>query len=31
MTLNSQQRGEIMGQMDPEIAAKLTKIMDPES
>ncbi len=31
MTMNSQQRGEIMGQMDPEIAAKLTKIMDPES
>lgn len=31
MSLNSQQRGEIMGQMDPEIAAKLTKIMDPES
>lgn len=31
MTLNSQQRGEIMGAMDSEIAAKLTKIMDPES
>ncbi len=31
MTLNAEQRGEILGQMDPEIAAKLTKIMDPES
>ncbi len=31
MTMNAQQRGEIMGQMDPEVAAKLTKIMDPES
>lgn len=31
MTLNAQQRGEIMGQMDPAVAAKLTKIMDPES
>lgn len=31
MTMNAQQRGEIMGQMDPAVAAKLTKIMDPES
>ncbi len=31
MTMNAQQRGEIMGKMDPEVAAKLTKIMDPES
>lgn len=31
MTMNAQQRGEILGQMDPSIAAKLTKIMDPES
>lgn len=30
-TMNAQQRGEIMGQMDPAVAAKLTKIMDPES
>ncbi len=31
MAMNAQQRGEIMGQMDPAVAAKLTKIMDPES
>ena len=31
MTMSAQQRGEIMGQMDPAVAAKLTKIMDPES
>lgn len=29
--LNSEQRGSIMGVMDPDVAAKLTKIMDPES
>lgn len=31
MSMNSEQRGEIMGEMNPEVAAKLTKIMDPES
>ena len=31
MTMNAQQRGDILGQMDPAVAAKLTKIMDPES
>ncbi len=31
MTMNAEQRGAILGAMDPEIAAKLTKIMDPES
>lgn len=31
MSMNSEQRGEIMGKMNPEVAAKLTKIMDPES
>lgn len=30
-TMNAEQRGEIMGVMDPEVAARLTKIMDPES
>lgn len=29
--MSSQDRGKIMGVMDPEIAARLTKIMDPES
>ncbi len=29
--LNTEERGAIMGAMDPDIAAKLTKIMDPES
>lgn len=29
-TMNAEDRGAIMGVMDPEIAAKLTKIMDPE-
>lgn len=28
--MNAEQRGEILGAMDPTIAAKLTKIMDPE-
>lgn len=30
-TMGAESRGSIMGVMDPEIAAKLTKIMDPES
>lgn len=30
-TMNAESRGNILGAMDPEIAAKLTKIMDPES
>lgn len=29
--MNPQNRGEILGAMDPTIAAKITKIMDPES
>lgn len=29
--MNAEERGEILGAMDPEVAAKLTKIMDPES
>ena len=29
--MNSEARGEILAEMDPSIAAKLTKIMDPES
>ncbi|MBP5223711.1 MAG: hypothetical protein J6Z35_11235, partial [Lachnospiraceae bacterium] len=29
--MNAESRGAIMGVMKPEIAAKLTKIMDPES
>lgn len=29
--MNSEERGEILGQMDQDVAAKLTKIMDPES
>ncbi len=29
--LNAEDRGAIMGKMDPEIAARLTKILDPES
>lgn len=29
--MNAEQRGDILGAMDPEVAAKLTKIMDPES
>ena len=28
--MNAEQRGDILGAMDPEVAAKLTKIMDPE-
>ena len=28
--MNAEERGEILGAMDPEVAAKLTKIMDPE-
>lgn len=30
-TVGAERRGDIMGAMDPEIAAKLTKIMDPEA
>lgn len=30
-TMNAESRGSILGVMDSEIAAKLTKIMDPES
>lgn len=30
-TMGAESRGSIMGVMNPEIAAKLTKIMDPES
>ncbi len=30
-TMNAEARGKILGAMDPAIAAKLTKIMDPES
>ncbi len=29
--MNAESRGSIMGAMDPAVAAKLTKIMDPES
>ena len=29
--MNAEARGEILAEMDPSIAAKLTKIMDPES
>lgn len=29
--LNAEERGAIMGKMDPEFAARLTKILDPES
>lgn len=29
--MSAEDRGAVMGKMDPEIAAKLTKIMDPES
>lgn len=29
--MSAEDRGAIMGQMDPDIAARLTKIMDPES
>lgn len=29
--MNAEERGAIMGVMDPEVAARLTKIMDPES
>lgn len=31
MVMDSEQRGEILAAMDPGLAAKLTKIMDPES
>lgn len=31
MVMNAEQRGKIMGAMDPAFAAKLAKIMDPES
>lgn len=30
-TMSAENRGNILGEMDPAIAAKLTKIMDPES
>ncbi len=30
-TMSAEERGNIMGVMDPEVAARLTKIMDPES
>lgn len=30
LQMSSDQRGSILGVMDPEVAAKLTKIMDPE-
>lgn len=30
-TMDAESRGEILGAMDPAVAAKLTKIMDPES
>ena len=30
-SMSAKQRGDILGAMDAEIAAKLTKIMDPES
>lgn len=30
-TMDAESRGAVMGVMDPDIAAKLTKIMDPES
>lgn len=30
-TMSAEDRGDILGVMDPQIAAKLTKIMDPES
>lgn len=29
--MSAEDRGAVMGQMDPEVAARLTKIMDPES
>ena len=28
--MNAENRGKILGAMDPTVAAKLTKIMDPE-
>lgn len=30
-TMSAEDRGNILGAMDPEVAARLTKIMDPES
>ena len=30
-TMSAEDRGAILGVMNPEVAAKLTKIMDPES
>ena len=30
-TMSAENRGDILAEMDPAIAAKLTKIMDPES
>lgn len=30
-TMNAEDRGKILAEMDPEIAARITKIMDPES
>ena len=30
-SMTSKQRGDILAAMDEEVAAKLTKIMDPES
>lgn len=30
-TMTAEERGEILGAMDPDVAAKLTKIMNPES
>ena len=29
--MSAEDRGNILGQMDPDVAARLTKIMDPES
>ena len=29
--MSAEDRGKILGAMDPEIAARITKIMDPES
>lgn len=31
LIMNAEERGAIMGAMDPDVAARLTKIMDPES
>jgi flagellar motility protein MotE (MotC chaperone) len=29
--MSAEDRGKILGVMDPEIAARITKIMDPDS